>query len=187
MSLPDALRYSLSDLMTWPETERMELIGGIPIMMSLPSREHQRILGLLHLRIGNYLSDKECEVYLSPFGVRLFEKENDTSDDVDTLVEPDITIICDPRKLDDIGCKGAPDMVVEILSPSTRRHDFMVKYHLYQAAGVREYWIVDPEKKQVYVYKLKNGKYGSHELYGAKTTIKVGVLENCYINLSEIF
>ena len=126
-------------------------------------------------------------MYAAPFSVRLFEKKGDRPEDVDTVVEPDISVICDPDKLDKYGCRGAPDLVIEILSPSTRRHDRFVKLMLYQRAGVREYWIVDPEEKSVQVFLLKDGFLHPYAYYNSTEIAKVNVLEYCYIDLKEIF
>jgi Uma2 family endonuclease len=127
-------------------------------------------------------------VYPAPFGVRLFEKAGDEPEDVDTIVEPDITVVCDPSKLDDHGCKGVPDMVIEILSPSTRRHDRLVKLDLYQRSGVQEYWIVDPENQSVQVF-LQDGT-GSLKLredYGREDIAKVNALDGCFVELAKVF
>ena len=159
MALPaEKERYTFADVLTWPDDERAELIDGEVILMApAPSRGHQGISVELTRQFANYLEGKKCKAYHAPFDVRLFEKDGDTPEDVDTVVEPDITIVCDTSKLDDRGCKGAPDMVVEILSPSTQRHDQLVKLGLYQRAGVREYWIVDPMNKTVRVMLLDAG------------------------------
>ena len=117
----------------------------------------------------------------------MFEREGDKPDDVDTVVEPDITVICDPKKIDDRGCRGAPDMVIEILSPSTRRLDRLVKLNLYQRAGVREYWIVSPEEKAVLVMLLEDGYFRISESYECGDMAKVNVLDNCMIDLSKVF
>lgn len=142
-------RYTFADVLTWSENERIEIINGEAVMMVPPSRIHQKISGEIFRQFANYLEGKKCEVYPAPLGVRLFEKDGDVPDDVDTVVEPDISVICDKNKLDKHGCKGAPDMVIEVLSPSTLRHDRFVKLALYQQAGVREYWIVEPETRTV--------------------------------------
>ena len=106
---------------------------------------------------------------------------------MDTLVEPDITVVCDSSKLDKYGCKGAPDLVIEILSPSTKQYDCLVKYKLYQQAGIKEYWIVDPDKKLVLVYTLVDGQYYVPEVYTAKDSVPVGVLEDCAVDLTAVF
>ncbi len=147
--------YSFADCLTWDESNRIEIIYGEAYMMSPPMRIHQEVLSEIFTQIKNFLKDKSYKVYPAPFGVRLFEKDGDTPKDVDTIVEPDITVVCDRNKLDDYGCKGAPDLIIEILSPSTKRHDRIIKHNLYQCAKVREYWIVDPNDKTVEVYILK--------------------------------
>lgn len=189
MALPaEKARYTFADCLTWDEEERIEIINGEAVMMAPPSRIHQEILMEITRQLANFLEGKRCKVYPAPFGVRLFEKNGDTPEDVDTMVEPDISVVCDRDKLDDHGCKGAPDLVVEILSPSTRRHDRLVKLGLYQRAGVREYWIVDPEYKSVQVFTLDSG--GSLRIiedYGREDIARVNVLDGCFIDLGKVF
>ena len=144
-------RYMFSDCLSWPEDERVELIGGKVTKKELPSRIHQEVLGELARQLANFLEGKKCKVYSAPFVVRLFEKAGDPPEDVDTMVEPDISVICNQKKLDKYGCRGAPDLIMEVLSPSTQRYDRLIKLGLYQKAGVREYWIVDPDLKTVQV------------------------------------
>ena len=128
MALPaEKGRYTFADCLTWDENDRAELIGGEIVMMAPTSRVHQKISGELFRQLANFLEGKKCEVYAAPFAVRLFEKSGDAPEDVDTMVEPDISVVCDHGKLDSHGCKGAPDLVVEVLSPSTQRHDRLVK------------------------------------------------------------
>ena len=180
--------YTFADCLTWDEGDRIEIIGGEPIMMSPPSTAHQLISGELYRQLANYLDGKKCKVISAPFAVRLFEKAGDSPDDVDTMVEPDISVVCDPSRLDKNGYRGAPDMVVEILSPSTRRHDRLVKLGLYQQAGVREYWIVDPENQAVQVFLLdEKGALRLHEDYGREDIAKVNVLDGCFIELLKVF
>lgn len=179
-------KYTYADLLTW-EGPQYELIEGEPRMMAPPSGNHQRIVMELGRQIANYLSGKSCEVFPAPYGVRLFENESDTPDSVDTMVEPDITVVCDPKKLDENGCKGAPDMVAEILSPHTRRYDKTTKFDLYQRAGVREYWIIDPEARMVQVYTLEKGRYHAAAVYTREQSVPVGVLEGCSVELGLVF
>ena len=179
--------YTFADCLTWGENERIEIINGEAVMMAPPTRIHQKISGELFRQLANFLEGKKCEVYAAPFAVRLFEKDGDTPEDVDTMVEPDISVVCDHDKLDKHGCKGAPDLVVEILSPSTQRHDRLVKLDLYQRAGVREYWIVDPDSSTVQVFLLKDGYLRPHEVYSAKDIAKVNVLDGCFLELSKVF
>lgn len=189
MELPaEKPRYTFADVLTWDEDERVEIIDGEAIMMApAPARVHQEISGELFRQLANYLRGKKCKVYAAPFDVRLFEEDGNHPEDVDTVVEPDITIVCNPSKLDERGCKGAPDMVVEILSPATQRHDRFIKFSLYQKAGVREYWLVDPGSKIVQSFILEDGHYSVKEFGTAGDKMKVYILEDCVIDLSEIF
>ncbi len=181
-------RYTFADVLAWDEDERIEIINGEAFMMATPSRIHQEISGEIFRQLANFLEGKPCKVYPAPFGVRLFEKDGDLPEDVDTVVEPDISVICDRDKLDDHGCKGAPDMVIEILSPSSLRHDRLVKLNLYQRAGVREYWIADPENRSVMVFLPDaSGSLRLHEDYGREDVAKVNVLDGCFIELSKVF
>ena len=189
MALPaEKARYTFADCLTWDENESIEIINGEAFMMATPSRIHQKISGELFRQLANYLEGKKCEVYSAPFGVRLFEQDGDRPEDVDTVVEPDISVVCDRSKLDKHGCKGAPDLIVEILSPSTLRHDRLVKLNLYQRAGVREYWIADPENRSVMVFLPdSNGSFRLREDYGWEDVAKVNVLDGCFIELNKVF
>lgn len=189
MALPaEKRRYTFADVLTWDESEQVEIIGGEVLMRGTPSRLHQEISGKMFRQLANYLEGKKCRVYHPPFAVRLFERDGDSPEDVDTMVEPDLTVVCDHDKLDEDDCKGAPDMVVEILSPSTQRHDRLVKLGLYQRAGVREYWIVSPEEQTVQVMLLDSGGILQlHEVYGRDSIAKVNVLDGCFIELAKVF
>lgn len=189
MALPaEKSRYTFADVLAWDERDRIEIIDGEAFMMSPPSRIHQKISGELFRQLANYLEGKKCEVYPAPFAVRLFEQDGDNPEDVDTVVEPDISVVCDQNKLDDHGCKGAPDLIIEILSPSTQRHDRLVKLGLYQRAGVREYWTVNPADRTVQVMlRDDNGVLQLHEVYGRDSVAKVNALEGCFIELAKVF
>ena len=188
MALPaEKTRYTFADVLSWDEDERIEIIDGEAFMMATPSRIHQEISGELFRQLANFLEGKQCRVYPAPFGVRLFARDGDGPEDVDTLVEPDISVVCDRSKLDQHGCKGAPEMVIEILSPSTLRHDRLVKLNLYQQAGVREYWIVDPDNQSVLVFTLGGHVLEIREDYGREDVAKVSVLDGCFLELSKVF
>lgn len=120
-------RFTFADVLTWDEGEHIEIINGEAFMIATPSSRHQEISGELFRQLANFLEGKRCKVYPAPFGVRLFEQDGDSPEDVDTMVEPDISVVCDRSKIDKHGCKGAPDLIIEILSPSTRRHDLLTK------------------------------------------------------------
>ena len=178
MPLPKEELYTTDFIYSLPDGERAELIDGRIYYMSTPSRIHQEILSFLHLEIAGYVRSKKglCKVYPAPFAVFL-NKNNKT------YVEPDISVICDKSKLDDRGCMGAPDWVIEIVSPSSKRMDYYVKLLKYPTAGVREYWIVDPLKKIITVH---NFEMETMEIYNFTDTIKVGIYEDLYINFSDI-
>ena len=175
--------YTEEDYYNLPEDARTELIDGQFYNMSSPGRVHQELLMELSATIFNYIKAKggSCRVYPAPFAVKLF---NDRTN----IVEPDISVICDKNKLTDEGCNGAPDWVIEIVSPSSKRMDYYMKLFKYQTAGVREYWIVDPENKTVRVL-LQTGKgtLWTHEVYKREDVAKVNVLEGCFIELSKVF
>ena len=191
MGLPlkkESEKFTYADYLTWPDDERWEIIEGIPYNMApAPSRKNQRILGKLFNQIENYLEDKDCEVYLASFDVRLTEKY-ETDEETTSVVQPDIVIICDKDKLDDKGCKGAPDLVIEILSPSTAAKDIGEKFNLYERHKVKEYWIVYPNDEIVMVYKLDGKeKYKEAEVFVKDEKIKVGIFEDLIIDLSAVF
>ena len=179
--------FTYADYLTWDEDERIELIDGEAVMMAPPSSRHQRIVMGLSGQLYAYLRGKSCEVFPAPFAVRLFEQDGDSPEDVGTMVEPDISVIRDKSKVDEHGCKGAPDLVIEVLSPSTARHDRFTKFNLYQQAGVREYWIVDPDSKDVQAFVLEGGRYFVKGYGTAEDKMKVNVLEDCVIDLSAVF
>ena len=173
--------YTIDDIYSLQEGSRAELIDGQIYYMAAPSRIHQEILSFLHLEIGNYLRSKKgpCKVYPAPFAVKLFEDDNKT------IVEPDISVICDPKKLTDRGCTGAPDWIIEIVSPSTASHDYIRKLKLYADAGVKEYWIVDPDKKSVYVYHLEEDKF-EVTTFTFQDKIKANIYEDLWIAFTEL-
>jgi Uma2 family endonuclease len=176
-------RYTWADYLEWDENVRIELLDGEAVAMAPPSGTHQGVVGELFYRIRGFLEGKPCKVYPAPYAVRLNPRE-DSRDD--TVFEPDIVVVCDPVKLDKHGCKGAPDLVVEVLSPSTIRHDRIVKFRKYQQAGVREYWIVDPETQSIQACVLENGRYVV-SVYDEEDTVPVTVLPGCRIALKAIF
>ncbi|MBI5418361.1 Uma2 family endonuclease [Candidatus Poribacteria bacterium] len=181
-------KYTYGDYINWPEDERWELIDGVAYNMSpAPSRIHQEISGELFYLIKEYLKDKTCKVYIAPFDIRL-PKKNEKDEEIDTVVQPDIVVVCDKFKLDDKGCKGAPDLVIEIISPYTNSKDLKEKFSLYERSGVKEYWIVHPQDKIIMIFKLgKNKEYGKPEIYSKEDKIKVGILKGLTIDAKDIF
>lgn len=180
-ALAHANIYTEEDYYNLPENVRAELIDGQIYHIAAPSRLHQKILNAVNNTIFNYIRSKggPCEVYPAPFAVKLF------SDDDRNVVEPDISVICDPNKLTDRGCTGAPDWIIEIISPTTASHDYIRKLNLYADAGVREYWIIDPIKKTVFVYHLEETKFEvtTHTL---QDKIKVNIYDDLWIDFTEL-
>ena len=170
--------YTFADYMTWSEDELWEIIDGVPYNMAPPGTKHQRISRRLMTELDFYLKDKKCEAFAAPFGVR-FPTEDEPDDFIKDALMPDITVVCDKKKLDDKGCRGAPDFIIEILSPSTAKRDLKAKRLLYQKSGVREYWVIDPLHNTIQVFKLnKDGRYDFPEIYAEDDIIKVGIFDN---------
>jgi len=174
--------FTYSQYAAWETDERFELIDGVAYAMAAPSTPHQAISMELSRQFGNYLKGKRCRVFAAPFDVCL----NALGDDDYTVVQPDLIIVCDPSKLDGKRCNGAPDMAIEILSPSSSDMDMFKKFAKYQQAGVSEYWMVNPVSRMVYAHILKNGRYFG-KIYGDADIAPVSVLEDCKINLADVF
>lgn len=170
--------YTIDDIYSLPEGQRAELFDGQMYMMAAPGRQHQEIVHFLDRVIGNYIQDKngQCKVYPAPFAVFL-------NADNKNYVEPDISVICDKDKLNDKGCYGAPDWVIEIVSPSSQYTDYLLKLLKYQGCGVREYWIVDYPKNRIMVYNFINN---TMEEYSFNDTVKAGIYEDLEINFSQV-
>ena len=175
------MRYTYADYHSWDDEVRRELIDGVAYMLSAPAWEHQRVSHRLSLQLGNFLVGKTCEVYSAPFDVRLNAAERD-----DTVVQPDLVVICDRSKLRGTGCVGTPDMVIEILSPATAARDKLIKLNMYLRYGVREYWIIDPDNKMVSVHILENNNYVIRA-YGNTDVVPVHILAGCTVKLSDVF
>lgn len=178
MPLPKTETYTIEDIYALPDGERAELIDGQIYYMAPPSFVHQKISVKLSTKIDNYITEHngKCEVVAASFAVFL------NKDDL-TYVEPDISVICDPSKLNDKGCNGAPDWVIEIVSPSSKRMDYSTKLFKYRTAGVREYWIVDPAKDRTMVWNFEND---DSEEYSFKDKVKAGIYPDLYIDFAEI-
>ena len=178
MPLPKEQVYTIDDIYNLPEGTRAELIDGQIYYMAPPSRIHQEISGTLYRKIANCIESKKgsCKVYIAPFAV--FLNENDTN-----YVEPDISVICDKNKLTDKGCTGAPDWIIEIVSPGSRRMDYFIKLFKYRSAGVREYWIVDPAKNRVTVWNFETDNTDD---FTFSDQVKAGIYSDLVIDFSQI-
>ena len=190
MPLPSQKQQTVTyrDYLSWPENYRVELLDGAVFDMSpAPSRRHQQVSGELFKQIAVFLTGKPCKVYSAPFDVRLPDEE-EADDEVRTVVQPDILVVCDESKLDKRGCRGAPDVVVEVVSPATAARDQIYKVRIYEKAGVREYWIVHPVDNLITVRRLSpSGNYDVPKLIEGKGALEVGVLPGLVIDLDAVF
>ena len=179
--------YTYKDYLTFPEDERIEIIEGEIFNMSpAPARIHQKLISKLSQVLQNYIDSNngECEVYVAPFDV-ILKKDNEETINSKSIVQPDISVICDKNKLTDAGCTGSPDMIVEIISPSNSGHDYVTKLNLYQKYKVKEYWIIDPRVKKIFVYFLdENGFYDLVNSYTFNDKVKVNIYDDLEIDFS---
>ena len=170
MALPQCKKYTIEDVYNLPEGTRAELIDGQIYYMAPPTRKHQKIADYIDTKGG------PCKTYISPFAVFLNEDDKN-------YVEPDVSVICNPNKLNDRGCVGAPDWIIEIVSPDSRKTDYFTKLFKYRTAGVREYWIVDPIKNLILVYNFDTS---DSEQYTFSDTIKSSIYDDLYIDFSKM-
>ena len=186
---PDSsITYTYADYLQWKFEERLELFRGKIFKLSAPNTKHQDISGNIFVPISLFLKKKPCKVFAAPFDVRLPVKNKKKDDEVTTVVQPDICVICDETKLDTRGCCGAPDLVVEILSPGNSKKEIRLKHELYEEAGVKEYWIVNPEEENIVVFVLNGeGKFSGLKMYAGDDTIQSFAVPGLNINLTEIF
>ena len=176
LALRTEKHYTYADYLQWPDDTRYELIDGEAFLMSpAPLVEHQEVAGELFRQLANQLDGQPCRPYIAPVDVRLPRKD-EADAAIDTVVQPDVLVVCDPHKIDRRGVRGAPDWVLEVLSPSTAAHDQIAKRRTYERAGVREYWLVHPGDRTLTVYLLENGRYGRPEIYELKDATPIGVL-----------
>jgi Uma2 family endonuclease len=182
-------RYTYREYCSWPDDERWELIDGVAWNMSpAPATRHQALLVKLVREISVFIDEGPCQMFVAPFDVLLPDSDNEQDDDVATVVQPDILVVCDPAKLNEKGCRGAPDWVIEILSPSTSKKDLAEKHDLYERHGVREYWVVDPGNRFVLVFLPgADGRYGDGVVYERDRTVACAALPGCSIDLRRLF
>jgi len=191
MPLPNSnagQRWTYADYLNWND-DRWEIIDGIAYAMSpAPGRRHQELSGELFRQISNHLKGKHCKIFAAPFDVRLAERPGLTDDKVESVVQPDLLVVCDSSKLDERGCNGPPDLIIEITSPSTGKNDLTIKFDLYQRHGVKEYWIVHPAEQTLMVFKLlENGMYSAPGRFGGSDQVDVPLLGELVIALGEVF
>ncbi len=179
--------YTYADYYKWKFEERVELIKGYIFKMSpAPNRLHQELVGKLHIKLGIHLHKNSCKVYVAPFDVRLPRKSKEDKDII-TVLQPDLCVICDPSKLDTRGCIGAPDIVVEVLSPSNNKKELKNKHEAYEEAGVKEYWVVLPYEKTMLIYTLVDDKFSTSGLLASGDIVTSAVLPGFSLDLAELF
>lgn len=172
--------HTIEDIYALPDGVRAELIDGVLYYMASPTRTHQKIAGEMYLAVAGYIRAHggACEVYIPPYAVYLYGDDS-------VYVEPDLTVICDPSKSEERGCVGAPDWIVEVVSPSSKRIDYTVKLFKYRSAGVREYWIMNPDKRNVMVYSWLDG-HEDVEIYSFEDEIPAGIYPDLKIRLADM-
>jgi Uma2 family endonuclease len=179
--------YTYADYLKWTFDERLELIKGKIFKMSpAPGSVHQRISFRLTLWIGNYLEGKSCELFTAPFDVRLPRLSKDDKEII-TVVQPDVCVICDPKKVDDKGCIGAPDIVIEILSPGNNKKELRNKFEAYEEAGVLEYWIINSAEKNLLRYILIEGRFRAARPFTIDDELATSILPGFALNLDNLF
>lgn len=176
----DGKHHTYADYLRWPEDVRYELIDGAAYAMAGPDLAHQEIVGEVFAQLHRALEGHTCRPFVAPFDVRLPGPGQD-DDATDTVVQPDVLVVCDPAKLDRRGVRGAPDLVIEVLSPATAGHDQVLKRHVYERSGVREFWLIHPLDRTVTVYRLIDGAYGKPYIQELSGNTRVGVLDGVQI------
>jgi Uma2 family endonuclease len=182
----DSRYHSYGDYLTWPDDVRYELINGDAYLMApAPDLVHQDVAGEIYLQARLALKDKPCRAFIAPVDVRL-PKQDEADEYIDTVVQPDVLVVCNPDKLDRRGVRGAPDWIVEVLSPSTAGHDQIRKRQLYECHGVREYWLIHPVDRVLTVYRLIDNEYGKPELYELQGETAVAILPDIIIQWNDL-
>ncbi len=181
-------RYTYADYLTWEIDHMVELIKGKVFRQAAaaPRRIHQEVSGRIFAKLYTLLERKEWKVYAAPFDVRLPVKSR-KHEDINTVVQPDICVVCDPEKLDELGCVGAPDLIMEILSPSNNKKELQNKYEVYEESGVLEYWIIHPYEKTLLVYTLTDGKYVPSRLFTLGDRVPSQCIQGFVLDLDELF
>ena len=185
LAFKNTQHYNYGDYLTWSDDDQYELIDGEAFMMSpAPDLAHQDVAGEIYFQIRQALQGKPCRAFIAPVDVRL-PKHDEADDQIDTVVQPDLFVVCNSNKLDKRGVRGAPDWIVEVLSPSTASRDQITKRNLYERHGVGEYWLVHPVDRVLTIYRLENGEYGKPALSSLEGQTTVGILPEIVISWDE--
>jgi Uma2 family endonuclease len=190
MAIPAVRRdshFTYGDYKLWPEDERWELIEGVAYEMAGPSLPHQSAVGELYFRLRTFLEGKRCAVFVAPLDILLPSSESQDDEEVDTVVQPDVVVFCDPDKLRYGGARGAPDLAIEVLSPWNLRHDLDRKFRLYEKAGVREYWIVDPANRGITAFTRQGDGFDEGDYRSAGQTLSSSVLAGFEVVVAQVF
>ncbi len=188
--LDPTAQYTYADYLLWQFSERVELIKGYFLQMAAPNRKHQQISGNLQFLLASYLRKTKCSFYVAPFDVRFYDKQKSLKADKDiyTVVQPDLCVICDKSKLDERGCLGAPDWIIEILSPGNSKKEMRQKYALYEEQGVKEYWIIHPNEQTLFQFVLdEQGKYQLHKMFAEDDLVPSYLFPDLIVDLKEAF
>lgn len=180
-------KYTYADYLTWTGEERWEILDGVAYMQSAPTWQHQAISSELMLQFGEYLRNKPCRIFSSPFDLRIPES-NEEDEETTFVCQPDLLVVCDNDGLKGTGYYGTPTLIIEISSPSTAKNDKLLKFNKYEKAGVKEYWIIEPEGNFVSVFTLQDNKrYGRPDVYSDEDKISVNTLPDLIIDLNQVF
>jgi len=180
-------KYSYADYLTWQIDEMVEIIKGkVFKAAAAPRRKHQEVSGRVFTRLHNFLENNTCKVFIAPFDVRLHVKSK-KDEDIFTVVQPDICVVCDRSKLDQAGCIGAPDLIVEILSPGNNKKDIKYKYEVYEESGVQEYWIIHPDEQTLLVYTLTDGSYVPSRLFTIGDVVSSQCVTGFDLDVEDVF
>ncbi|WP_114751544.1 Uma2 family endonuclease [Pleomorphovibrio marinus] len=179
--------YTYADYLSWEIDEMVELIRGKVFRQAAAPRViHRRISGKIFNSLYNFLEGKPCEVFAAPFDVRL-PVASKRHEDIDTVVQPDLCVVCDPEKLDELGCMGSPDLIVEILSPGNNKKELKLKYEVYEASGVREYWVIHPDERTLLIYFLDQGQFRASRLYTLGDRVSSQAVPGFELELDSVF
>lgn len=186
LALKNTAYHCYGDYLTWPNDTRYELIDGVAYLMApAPDVPHQDVAGEIYRQAANRLRGKRCRAFIAPIDVRL-PKQAEADERIDTVVQPDVLVVCDAGKIDRRGIRGAPDWIVEVLSPSTAGHDQIIKRQLYERHRVQEYWLVHPIDRVLTIYRLQGEEYGKPDIRELKGETAVGILPEIVIEWDEL-
>ncbi|MFN2349579.1 MAG: Uma2 family endonuclease [Thioalkalivibrio sp.] len=186
LALRDKAHHTYGDYISWSEETRYELVDGHAYAMApAPSVSHQQVVGELYRQVADALDDSPCRVLIAPVDVRL-PRQDEADEDIDTVVQPDLMVVCDPRRIEERGIRGAPDWIVEVLSPSTAAHDQQLKREIYERHGVQEYWLVHPGDRVLIIYRLQANAYGKPEVMELEGESQVETLPGIVIHWDKV-